>query len=700
MSSVLHQPLRRLHRFTAAVLLPCLALTGPAAAAGADETDTASPAPPEDRFTYLEANMEAMWIKQMPTPTGGTSPFTVRVARNTSGDAAVGLIERIFGGAGDSWKSSAWIAAVAASNTTNHLITDYEFLVKVHGFIDGPSAGMLMAATMIALMKDEQKSIRPHVTITGTINPDGTIGPIGGLRYKIEGAKKAGITEIGYPLIDNGSAENYVADMDALAKSYGIKAVPIGNVFEAYKFLTGRTLGSQRPATLDPAELSFSPSQLARLLAATRSLLDETKTRMAAVVEQQNKFTKAGPAAKKSFQDDRKRTDDYLLKAEEFYVRAKSASVAKDPSTAGDAMMARSRAMIADQSARLAEKEVLWQLALAKKDGNALTKVYDETLLQVKELVGALETTMPNGLDSPGLAGRIAGLNNRLQYWVAYSQWLAASAGGPEIEARKVALQNAANGKPRTDEATLKQMSDDIAKAMLKTLQRLALLEGQIRADAELARFPVDDNSLPAPDLTGLNRRLAEAYGPAAAAGLAYFESTAVGLRAHGGEDDPLLQHLKVQLSTDTAYGAYTAAALRAVRVNADPSQAESPAAILDRLACGAHAYLGMAALMNKYYNLFDDSSVSSPAASAQVINLRKGQTVERMIQSSRARVLEEAAEVKKQLPFIPDCIKMSFTLAEAKRSEPGDQAKLDALTSYWRAHFLCRMVQMMAKAR
>lgn len=688
MFTPLPMSVRRLHCLTAAVLLPCFALTGSGLRAQTAEEAADTPDAPEDRFTYIEADMRAMWIKQSPTPTGGTSPFTVRVARNATGDAAVGLVERIFGGAGDSWKSSAWIAAVAASNTTNHLITDFEFLVKVHGYIDGPSAGMLMAATMIALMKDEQKSIRPNVTITGTINPDGTIGPIGGLKLKMEGAKAAGITEIGYPMIDNGSAENYVAEMTGMAKDFGIKAVPISNIYEAYKFLTGRTLGTQRPKKLEPEDLNFSPAQTARLLASTRSLLDETRTRIGKVAELQNKFTKASAKVKKSFAEDRQLTETYLSEAEGFY-------------KSGGSTMARSRAMLADQSARVAEKEVFWQQALATGSGNALSKVYEDSLAQVKQLVEALETTMPNGLDSPGLAGRIAGLNNRMQYWVAYSQWLAATAGGPDIEMKKMALQAAAKAKPRPDDATLQRMSDEIADAMLKTVQRLAMLEGQIRADTELARFPVDDNSVPAPDLTVLNRRLAEAYGPAAAAGLAYFESTAIKLRARG-TDEALLQHLQAQLSKDTAYGAYTAAALRAMRVSDDPAEKESPAAVLDRLACGGHAYLGMAALMNKYYNLFDDSGLpASPVpGTGQSVNLRKGETVERMIENSRTRVLEEAAEVKKQLPFIPDCIKMSFTLAEAKRGGAGDLAKLDALTSYWRAHFLCRMVQMMAKAK
>lgn len=55
---------------------------------------------------------------------------------------------------------------------------------------------------------------------------------------------------------------------------------------------------------------------------------------------------------------------------------------------------------------------------------------------------------------------------------------------------------------------------------------------------------------------------------------------------------------------------------------------------------------------------------------------------------------------MKKQLQFIPDSIRMNFNLAETKRNDPTDTGKLQSLTSYWRAHFLCRMAQMMAKAK
>jgi uncharacterized protein len=56
--------------------------------------------------------------------------------------------------------------------------------------VDGPSAG---AATTIAVLAAlENKQIKPHVYITGTIQEDGSIGEVGGVYYKTEAAAKKG----------------------------------------------------------------------------------------------------------------------------------------------------------------------------------------------------------------------------------------------------------------------------------------------------------------------------------------------------------------------------------------------------------------------------------------------------------------------------------------------------------------------------
>jgi hypothetical protein len=42
----------------------------------------------------------------------------------------------------------------------------------------------------------------------------------------------------------------------------------------------------------------------------------------------------------------------------------------------------------------------------------------------------------------------------------------------------------------------------------------------------------------------------------------------------------------------------------------------------------------------------------------------------------------------------------MNFNLGETKRRDDNDTARLDALTSYWRAQLLCKLSLLMARAK
>lgn len=56
--------------------------------------------------------------------------------------------------------------------------------------IEGPSAGAALTISTIAAL--EGKQLNHSVMITGTINPDGTIGPVGGIPAKASAAKDSG----------------------------------------------------------------------------------------------------------------------------------------------------------------------------------------------------------------------------------------------------------------------------------------------------------------------------------------------------------------------------------------------------------------------------------------------------------------------------------------------------------------------------
>ena len=60
--------------------------------------------------------------------------------------------------------------------------------------IGGPSAGLMFATGIVDKLTADDLAAGEHIAGTGTIEPDGTVGPIGGIRQKLAGARAAGAT--------------------------------------------------------------------------------------------------------------------------------------------------------------------------------------------------------------------------------------------------------------------------------------------------------------------------------------------------------------------------------------------------------------------------------------------------------------------------------------------------------------------------
>lgn len=58
--------------------------------------------------------------------------------------------------------------------------------------IGGPSAGMMFALGVVDKLTEQQLTGGKFIAGTGTISPDGTVGPIGGIEHKIQAAADAG----------------------------------------------------------------------------------------------------------------------------------------------------------------------------------------------------------------------------------------------------------------------------------------------------------------------------------------------------------------------------------------------------------------------------------------------------------------------------------------------------------------------------
>jgi PDZ domain-containing protein len=91
--------------------------------------------------------------------------------------------------------------------------------------VGGPSAGMMFSLALVDMLTDGPMTAGGHVAGTGTIDPDGRVGPIGGIRQKLTGAKDAGATLFLAPR-DN-------CDEVAGNEPDGLTVVPVGTLDEA-----------------------------------------------------------------------------------------------------------------------------------------------------------------------------------------------------------------------------------------------------------------------------------------------------------------------------------------------------------------------------------------------------------------------------------------------------------------------------------
>lgn len=198
---------------------------------------------------------------------GGTTAVRLRISPNPSRQPSVGVMEEFSGGTGSQWRTAVWQAAFAASSFNRVSLSDYEFLARVGGYIDGPSAGLLLSASFVALQRGQ--SILPRTTMTGTINPDGSSGPVGGIVQKMRGAAAQGFKRFGFPIGAREQldvATGVQVDLLALAEELNMEAKELRTLEEAYVFLTGADVPEPIALPDSEMELTVAESQMMRLL--------------------------------------------------------------------------------------------------------------------------------------------------------------------------------------------------------------------------------------------------------------------------------------------------------------------------------------------------------------------------------------------------------------------------------------------------
>jgi len=162
-------------------------------------------------------------------------------------------------------QSSARIAVLVAANFlgVDYRKYDYFFSMKSPSLIiGGPSASAVMAVGVVAAITNS--TVRDDVAMTGMINPDGTIGPVGGIPDKLQAAAQAGykifLVPVGQLVVTEqqvvsqstpfGTVYRTVTrtvNLTQLGQSLGVKVIPVTTLGDALAYFLEKITFSPPP---------------------------------------------------------------------------------------------------------------------------------------------------------------------------------------------------------------------------------------------------------------------------------------------------------------------------------------------------------------------------------------------------------------------------------------------------------------------
>ena len=155
-------------------------------------------------------------------------------------------------------QGSARLAVSVAGSLTGVDISNYDFffVIKTSApIIGGPSAGAIMTVATIAAL--EGWDLDNKTMMTGMINPDGSIGPVGGIKEKIDAAYSVGARRFLIPkgqmivyttvtkTVKQGGWIRIITERKKInvseyaRKEYGIEVVEVEDINDALYYFTG-----------------------------------------------------------------------------------------------------------------------------------------------------------------------------------------------------------------------------------------------------------------------------------------------------------------------------------------------------------------------------------------------------------------------------------------------------------------------------
>lgn len=245
-----------------AALAGAVMLVASACSTGSSSTGAATSVAPREVQEH-SVQVDVLWFRP-DNGKGGTTDVDITVRPDDQGRFSLNSEQTGVGNTGDEWKASQWAGSVfgilATGADPGKVAVDF----AVSDVIDGPSAGAFMTVGVAAAVNGD--TIDKSVSMTGTINPDGSIGPVSGIPEKIQGAKEAGKRKVLVPAGQRmADSENTGAKVDVvtLGERLGVEVEEVGDVGEAYREATGGHEISRMP---EPAQDVRVGDEVARRL--------------------------------------------------------------------------------------------------------------------------------------------------------------------------------------------------------------------------------------------------------------------------------------------------------------------------------------------------------------------------------------------------------------------------------------------------
>ena len=208
-------------------------------------------------------------------------------------------------------QGSAQLAALTACDLLgiDFLKHDFFYIIEADApIVGGPSAGAVMTIATIAALKDLE--INKDVYMSGMIYPDGFIGPVGGLNYKIEAAAKNGgkiflipkgqriiyveekkVRRIGF--INIITTEIKRVDLVEFGRKLGINVYEVETINDALRFYTGYEIKKPIPS-FNITEYSPILKKLAEEMKRTINLAEVRNERVKSLIREAEYYYNKG----------------------------------------------------------------------------------------------------------------------------------------------------------------------------------------------------------------------------------------------------------------------------------------------------------------------------------------------------------------------------------------------------------------------